>query len=156
MLRAPPDQVTTVADRRSLLGATSNWPDTGPPIRRFEGLRVLVVEDEYLVALLLEEDLRSAGCTIVGPHISLEAAVAAARDEAIGLAVLDVNLNGEMVYPLAEQLVARGVPLVFLTGYGIGHFPERLRTVSRVAKPHDRTALLREIGRALDEKTSSR
>lgn len=122
---------------------------------RFDGLRVLVVEDEYLVALLLEEDLRSAGCTIAGPHTSLSAANAAARGEPVGLAILDVNLNGEMVYPLAEELADRGVPLVFLSGYDIGHFPERFKTTPRVGKPHDRAALLREIARALDRKKNS-
>jgi len=116
---------------------------------RFDGLRVLVVEDEYLVALLLEEDLRAAGCAIAGPHTSFAAARAAALSEPVDLAILDVNLNGEMVYPLAEELAGRGVPLVFLSGYDVGHFPERFKGAPRVGKPHDRTALLREIARAL-------
>lgn len=132
------------------LGSPDGVWNTGAVIApRFDGLCVLVVEDEYLVALLLAEDLRSAGCIIAGPHVSLAAASAAALNEPFDLAILDVNLNGEMVYPLAEQLADRGIPLVFLTGYDVGHFPERFRTAPRAAKPHDRTALLREIARAL-------
>ena len=134
--------------------ADDSWPpragrasDAGA--RHLDGLRVLVVEDEYLVALLLEEDLRSSGCIIVGPHTTLAAATLAGLTEPLDLAVLDVNLNGEMVYPLADQLAERGIPLVFLSGYGAGHFPERFRTAPRVSKPHDRAALVREIERAL-------
>ena len=117
---------------------------------RFDRLRVLVAEDEILVAMLLEEDLRAAGCTITGPHATLAAASAAACEETIDLAILDVNLNGEMVYPLAEQLVHRRIPLLFLSGYDVGHFPERFRTTPRVGKPHDTSVLLREMGRALE------
>src|SRR5262249_41089514 len=79
--------------REPMLAASADWPGSGVPVRRFDGLRVLVVEDEYLVALLLEEDLRSAGCIVLGSHTSLAAATAAARDQSIDLAVLDVNLN---------------------------------------------------------------
>jgi CheY-like chemotaxis protein len=147
------------ADRGAIAQATKNPAAEGNPdegraggrgtASQLEGLRVLVVEDEYLVALLLEEDLRSAGCTIAGPYTTVAAARAAALEESPGLAVLDVNLNGEMVYPLAEQLADRRIPLVFLSGYDIGHFPERFRATPRVGKPHDRSVLLREIGRAL-------
>jgi CheY-like chemotaxis protein len=145
-----PDSIAgKVADGSLVLPAARAAGDVAPS---FDGLRVLVVEDEYLVALLLEEDLRSAGCIIVGPHTSLAAATAAGVSEPLDLAVLDVNLNGEMVYPLADHLAGRGIPLVFLTGYGAGHFPERFRTAPRVSKPHDRAALIRELERALGGK----
>jgi CheY-like chemotaxis protein len=139
-------KVETPADLGS---SDAAWNVGGNAEPRFDGLRVLVVEDEYLVALLLAEDLRAAGCVIAGPHVSLAAANAAVQGEPFDVAILDVNLNGEMVYPLAEQLTDRGIPLVFLSGYDIGHFPERFRTAPRVAKPHDRAALLGEIARAL-------
>lgn len=136
-------------ERPAVAGDAWPAPAEGTLPRPFEGLRVLVVEDEYLVALLLEEDLRSAGCVIVGPCTTLAAATTAGLREPLDLAILDVNLNGEMVYPLADQLAARGIPVVFLSGYGAGHFPERFRTAARVSKPHDRTALIREVNRAL-------
>jgi CheY-like chemotaxis protein len=146
VLHAAPDKPDNAAS------SATRWAEGEVIAPRFDGLRVLVVEDEYLVALLLEEHLRAAGCTIAGPHTSLAAADAAAKGEPIGLAILDVNLNGEMVYPLAEELADRGVPLVFLSGYDVGHFPERFKTTPRVGKPHDRAVLLREIARALDRK----
>ena len=69
------------------------------------GKRVLVVEDEFFLRLELEEWLRSAGCAIIGPFSALEPArVVAARREPIDLAILDTNLNGQMVYPLADDL----------------------------------------------------
>jgi CheY-like chemotaxis protein len=132
-------------DRRTDTG----WGAPSPATARFDGVRVLVVEDEYLVAVLLEEDLLAAGCSVAGPYTTLAAARAAVLAEPPDLAILDVNLNGEMVYPLAEQLADSGIPMVFLSGYDVGHFPDRFRASPRVAKPHDRAILLRAIGRAL-------
>lgn len=113
------------------------WPDLVRP-----SLRILVVEDEFLVAIVLEEDLKTFGIDVVGPYSSLEAATEAARNEAYDLAILDVNLNGTMVYPLAEELIERGKPFLFLSGYESVHLPERLRTVPRLAKPYYPRALV--------------
>jgi DNA-binding response OmpR family regulator len=111
--------------------------------------RVLIVEDEFLVACLLEEDLQSQGYELVGPYTTLASALDASRREHFDFAVLDINLNGEMSYPLAEELVARGVPFLFLTGYTAGNLPERLRALPRVSKPYDPAVLAREIRRLL-------
>ncbi len=111
------------------------------------GLRIFIVEDEFLLALSLEEDLLAAGCTVLGPFPRLGLALDAARREAFDLAILDVNLNGEFVYPLADELLARGQPFLLLTGYGAADLPERLRTLPRVAKPYEPSALLREVAR---------
>jgi CheY-like chemotaxis protein len=81
------------------------------------GLRLLVVEDEALVAMLIEDLLRDLGCTVVGPVGSVARALALLRREAIDGALLDVNLGKERSYPVADALAARGVPFVFLTGY---------------------------------------
>lgn len=81
------------------------------------GRRVLLVEDEFLVALTLEEALRDAGCVVLGPVPRVEKAVLVAREEAIDVALLDVNLAGEGVYPVAEALSERNVPFIFMTGY---------------------------------------
>ncbi len=114
-----------------------------------QGLRVLVAEDEFLVALLLEEELRLNGCSVVGPFTTLAVALQAARREAFDLAILDINLNGEMVYPLADELLARGAPFLFVSGYGSVNLPERFKPLPRVPKPYDPAALLREIRQIL-------
>ncbi|MGH6865579.1 MAG: response regulator [Methyloceanibacter sp.] len=107
--------------------------------------RILVVEDEFLVAMVLEHDLRAVGYAIVGPFNSLTSAMEAMCVETYDLAILDINLNGEMVYPLAEELDTRGIPLIFLSGYGPAHFPERLRSLPRVSKPYDLRELVNRI-----------
>ena len=84
-----------------------------------QGVKVLVVEDEYLVATLMENMLASAGCVVAGPIPRLAQALDAASSEACDVAVLDVNLAGERVYPVADILAQRNVPFVFVTGYGV-------------------------------------
>ncbi len=82
------------------------------------GRRVMVVEDELLVAMLIEETLLDCGCEVVGPFSTLETALHAAGEIAVHLAVLDVNLRGQRVYPVAEMLEARGIPFLLMSGYG--------------------------------------
>jgi CheY-like chemotaxis protein len=69
----------------------------------------------------------------------------AARREPIDLAILDTNLNGQMVYPLADDLLALGIPVIFLTGYQKASLPVRFRVVPQVSKPYDPAALIKEI-----------
>src|SRR5688572_7044970 len=107
--------------------------------------RILVVEDEFLLACTLEEELRDRGYEVVGPYASLSDAAAAARSEAFDAAVLDVNLSGTMVYPLADDLTARGIPVVFLSGYGFGVIPDRLAAHPRLPKPSDPDLLDRAL-----------
>ena len=78
---------------------------------------MLVVEDEFLIAMDLEAMLRDLACAVVGPIADLASALRAAREEMLDLALLDANLGGEPVTAVAEALVARGVPIVFCTGY---------------------------------------
>jgi CheY-like chemotaxis protein len=111
--------------------------------------RILVVEDEFLLAVSLEEDLRSLGYDVVGPFNSLEEASDASRRETFAAATLDVNLGGTMVYPLADELVARGVPVVFLSGYGFGLIPRRFSSQPQLGKPCDPAELDRELRRVL-------
>jgi DNA-binding response OmpR family regulator len=100
-----------------------------------KGLRILVVEDEFLLALEVEATLISFGCFVAGPFAKLAKAMDAARITPLDGAVLDINLNGEMVYPLAEFLDTRRVPFVFLTGYVASDIPERFRGFRRLQKP---------------------
>src|SRR5512134_2155638 len=80
--------------------------------------RVLCVEDEALVSMLVEDMLSDLGVEIVGPVATLEEALAYAREADIDAAVLDINVGGLLTYPVAEILQARGVPIIFSTGYG--------------------------------------
>jgi CheY-like chemotaxis protein len=112
-----------------------------------DGRRILLVEDEFLVATLIEEDLRSAGCSVIGPFARLEPAMAAVKRERIDMAVLDINLNGVMSYPLADELAARRIPLMFLSGYVTMNLPERFRTMPRLSKPYDPKVLIQEVQR---------
>lgn len=82
------------------------------------GKSVLVVEDEVLIAMLVEDLLEEAGCIVIGPFAQVEEALAAAGTETVDIALLDVNVRGEQVFPVAYQLERRGVPFLFLTGYG--------------------------------------
>jgi DNA-binding response OmpR family regulator len=117
----------------------------GHDSQRLEGLRVLVAEDEFLVALLLEEELNSLGCLILGPYTTVSRATRASNVEDFDLAILDINLAGELVYPLADDFTTRGVPFLFLSGYGSADIPERFRSTVRVAKPYEPSALAAAI-----------
>ncbi len=88
-----------------------------------DGCRVLLVEDELMVAMLVETVLQDEHCDIVGPIGDVAAALSAACGERLDLAVLDINLGGEMVFPVAEALTERGVPFLLLSGYGEGAVP---------------------------------
>jgi CheY-like chemotaxis protein len=99
------------------------------------GLRVLLVEDENLVAMLLEDMLAELGHSVVGPVARLKKALEMAQRKAIDLAILDVNINGEQAYPVAEALAARGIPFVFSTGYGKRGLPLQYRDHPTLQKP---------------------
>jgi DNA-binding response OmpR family regulator len=101
------------------------------------GRRVMIVEDEFLLALTLEDDIRDAGADPLGPYATLSETLAAIEKENFDLAVLDINLDGEMSYPAADALVARNVPFVLLTGYAGTSLPERFRGCPRLSKPYD-------------------
>jgi CheY-like chemotaxis protein len=107
------------------------------------GLRVLVVEDEYLLAYDVEETMTSLGAEVVGPFGRVEPALAVARAERLDGAVLDVRLDGDTVFRVAEALLARGVPIILTTGYEEDQLPGYLRGVPRLRKPYDRQALRR-------------
>lgn len=89
-----------------------------------------------MVAMIIEDTLSDLGCEIVGPMSSIERALAAAKSEdRIDGAFLDVNLRGQLVYPVAEALTARGVPFAFVTGYGEKGIDERYRGAPVLTKP---------------------
>jgi DNA-binding NtrC family response regulator len=85
---------------------------------KLSGIKILVVEDEILVAMDLADFLADSGCTVAGPASSVEQGMRLVEQEAIDGAILDVNLRGEMVFPLADALAERSIPFVYVTGYG--------------------------------------
>ena len=106
------------------------------------GRRVLIVEDESLVAMLLETILEDMGCVPVGPAATVDEGLALVADPApIDAALLDVNVAGRQVFPIAEALKARGVPFVFSTGYGEGGLPDEWRGQPTLQKPFTEAAV---------------
>jgi CheY-like chemotaxis protein len=122
--------------------------------RMRESRRILVVEDDFLVARLLAEILESVGWQVVGPVAHLAAALNAAASESFDAAVLDVNLAGQTVYPVAKVLDARRVPFAFVTAYGREALPPLFCRRPHLAKPFVPGELIdtvaRLIGRAAE------
>ena len=108
------------------------------------GKRILIVEDEYFIAADLKRALAEAGAIVVGPAGTLASAQALVDDD-IDLAMLDVNLDGEHSYPLANRLRERAVPFAFLTGYDRWALPPAYRDVPRLDKPFDLPQLIRQL-----------
>lgn len=119
-----------------------------PPVAMpsLAGLRVLVVDDEYLVAYHLQSLLEDAGCSVVGPVPSIAAALAAMRHEKLDGVLLDANLNGISSAPVADALAAANVPFVLVTGYGnLSLANAAMNGAPRIGKPLDEAALLRIV-----------
>jgi two-component sensor histidine kinase len=114
------------------------------------GRRILVVEDEYLVAMEVERMVAAAGCRVVGPSGGLKDALGMALSEPLDGAVIDINLGGESVAPLAELLRQRNVPFVFMTGYGrLDMLPAHQREATVLRKPVRESELLQALAGAL-------
>lgn len=117
----------------------------------FAGRRVLIVEDESLVAMLLETILADLGCDVVGPESNIEDGLNVASGTApLDAALLDVNVAGQEIFPVAEALKARGVPFVFSTGYGEAGLPEHWRGNPTVQKPFTEGAIRDALMTALN------
>ena len=120
-----------------------------------KGKRILVVEDEALIAVMVEDMLIDMGSDVVGPAATIESALELARDEMLDAAVLDVNVRGERIDAVAEALMARGVPVLFATGYG------EVRLASGAAatvidKPYTQEKLARGLAAAMGVTVTSR
>jgi DNA-binding response OmpR family regulator len=118
--------------------------------RSLEGLRVLVVEDDYLISLLFDDMLTAAGGVVVGQLPRLTDALEAAANENCDAAVLDVNLGGERVYPVAKILAARHVPFIFVTGYSGDALPREYAEQPRIAKPFRAAQLLGALSNLIE------
>ncbi|MDF1586559.1 response regulator [Marinimicrococcus flavescens] len=113
------------------------------------GPAVLVVEDEALVLMLIEETLTDHGFCPVGPASRLAEALELAATRRLDAAVLDINLNGEEVFPVVELLAARGVPFLFLTGYGRKGLRGRWSNAPVMQKPFAPDELVRRLGQLI-------
>ena len=102
---------------------------------------VLIVEDEYFIADDIAQVLEQAGAKVVGPAPTQESALALLTSERIDIAVLDIDLHGELVFPVADFLTARAIPFVFVTGYSRSILPAEYRDVATWEKPFDAYAL---------------
>ena len=112
------------------------------PSGPIEGLRILIVEDEPLVAMDLEAILAAEDCAVLGPAPSVARALALLEADPPDAAVLDANLSGDSVEAVADALVARGIPFAFATGYGREALPARHRAAPVLAKPFAPAALI--------------
>jgi PAS domain S-box-containing protein len=136
---APPPQPTDQKTGRAT-------PGNGSDVKAQSG-RVLLVEDETLVAMMMAELLQDIGFDVVGPFGSVAEGISGMERQPIDAAVLDVNLRGEMVYELADKLMGHGVPIVFVTGYGADSVDRRFSAYPILQKPVDSAALQRVLVR---------
>lgn len=115
-----------------------------------EGRTILVVEDESLVAMLLETILEDMGCTTLGPVSTVDEALkVVSDDQPFDGALLDVNVAGKEVFPVAQALKDKGVPFVFSTGYGEGGLPEEWRGHPTIQKPFTEDAVQQALMKVL-------
>lgn len=142
-----------LVDRDSPLGAAEGQalePGISEMIQgneeALQGLRVLVVEDAFSMAMVLEAALTAAGCSVVGPAARLDKAWPL-MDQDFDGAILDVNLEGEDTYPLATKLRERGVPFILSTGYEVASLHPDFRDAPHIEKPFDVDALMTLMAR---------
>ncbi len=113
-------------------------------------IRVMIVEDEALIAMFLANLLQDAGYEIVGPFSKVETGVKAAGTEAmIEAALLDVNLGRSTVFPVADRLAERNIPIVFMTGYGLQGLPEHYKAWQVITKPYTPSMVTEALARIL-------
>lgn len=115
---------------------------------RLEGLRVLVVEDEELISMLLVDMLDQLGCVPIGPAASLDEAWPLVDAGKFDVALIDVHLAGVQVFPLGERLLDDGVPIIVATGSGADGLPSRFQDVTLLPKPYAFPALEAALVRA--------
>jgi CheY-like chemotaxis protein len=116
-----------------------------------ERRRVLLVEDEVLITLLLQDMLLDLECEVADAPASLDDALSAARNGAFDLALVDLNLRGKLTYPVADLLKARQIPVIFVTGYGSAALEPAYAGVPVLEKPFHRKDLEAIIARVLSD-----
>ncbi|MBV9841343.1 MAG: response regulator [Sphingomonadaceae bacterium] len=117
--------------------------------RPLERCRILVVEDEYLLADEMADELMDEGAVVLGPVPSVDGALALLDGQSPDGAILDLNLGGEPAFRVADALIGRGVPLIFTTGYDAGAVPERFSHIRRCEKPVNLRRIIAALEKAL-------
>jgi CheY-like chemotaxis protein len=123
-----------------------------PQAQPAQAKRILVVEDELMIRMLLEDMLGELGYTVTAEAARIDEALEAAKTADFDLAILDVNLDGQPVLPVADALVARGMPFVFATGYGERGLPESYRDRPMLKKPFQMDGLKQMLQNVLASK----
>ena len=118
-------------------------------MNRSSGRRILLVEDEAVIAFAVEDMLTDLGFEVLGPAFRLDEAVELAASAAVDAAILDVNLNNQRSYAVADELKRRGVPFLFATGYGAAGIPEQWRRWPVIQKPFQLKTLVKALDLAL-------
>ena len=124
-------------------------PLNSPAAEVLRGLNVLVVEDNGLMCCVLEETLREAGCEVLGPFGRLPEAMEAVPALQIDVALLDINIRGELVSPLAEHLAQRHVPFVLTSAYRTRDLPDALRSAVQLTKPFTGSDVLTSLSQVV-------
>jgi DNA-binding response OmpR family regulator len=109
------------------------------------GRRILVVEDEMLIAMEIEATLEALGCEIVGPVSTLETALQLAREMTLDAAILDITIRGGKSFPVANELLNRDIPFALASGYGDWALPEAMRDRPRLTKPFTAAELEKQV-----------
>lgn len=108
-----------------------------PTLSDFGSGKIFVVEDEALIAMLLQDMLAELGYDVVGPAMRLQRALEMARTEEFDLAILDVNLANETSFPVAQLIAERGIPFIFATGYSVSGLEGRFKDAPLLQKPFE-------------------
>ena len=111
--------------------------------------RVLVVEDEAIIAMLVEDMVLEFGSEVVGPVAKLDQALNLARNAELDAAILDINVGGAVTFAVADVLQERGIPFIFATGYGAQAIPPRYRDARTLPKPFSYQSLADALRAAL-------
>jgi CheY-like chemotaxis protein len=135
-------------DYRTAAEGAGAVPVSAAPMSALTGKKILVVEDEVLIAEMVIDMLAGLGATVVGPATTIEAGLSLAGSESFDAAVLDINVHGERIDPIADLLVARGIPMLFATGYGVAAVAER-RNACVIDKPYTQEKLASALARAM-------
>jgi CheY-like chemotaxis protein len=114
-----------------------------------QGKRVLIAEDQFLIADDLQRVLQDSGAKIVGPVRRKDDTLRQIASQDIDVAVLDINLDDESVYPAADELRRRGIPFIFVTGYSPSAVRAEYRSAPHIEKPYDSARLVEAVSRAL-------
>lgn len=137
--------ISDLVDKYSGVVRGASFPQAEVTPRVRHGTRVLLVEDEYLLARSVAEHLNQAGCKVIGPAGSIDDALGLVAQEAIDCAVVDANLDGEFSTPVVEALCAKGIPAMALSGYDEAALPAAFRALPFLQKPVNVAQLLKHI-----------